>query len=449
MKFGDGGKMQIKLPVCPLRDYQEKIWDALYRDKIQRAFLLMHRRAGKDVLCLQYMLARAVVEVGNYWYLLPQQNQVRRAIWEGMTSQGLPYLSMIPPALVYKKIDNEMKIILRHPLQPQKPGSILSFLGGDRYDALVGAGIKGAVISEYALQRPGLFDLAIEPMLRETKGWVIFNTTPRGANHAKEMYDFLTAQKAAGQKVFVCKLTIDDTMVLSKNDLDEERARGKPEELIQQEYYCSFEGAIYGAYYAAELERYENQCGVYPYQDAYPVYTMWDLGVSDAMAIWFVQFVEGAIHVIDYYENSSFGLGHYAQKVMQKPYRYAGHFLPHDGAKRQLTLDEKAQSIQNQLLRAGLEKVEVMQRTNDVYADIQAVRALFSRCFFDREKTKNGYLALKEYRREYDENRRCFKQTPYHDWTSHGADAFRMLPYVERKVCQKNQVKSFVPKIQF
>lgn len=339
-----------------------------------------------------------------------------------------------------------MKIILRHPAHPEKPGSIISFLGGDRYDSLVGAGIKGAVISEYALQRPGLYDLAIEPMLRESKGWCLFNTTPRGENHAKGMYDFLANEPNA----LVCKLTIEDTGgIVTAADLDEERRRGKPEELIRQEYYCSFAGAIYGAYYANELEKYHDHVGQYPFDAGYPVHTMWDLGVSDSMAIWFVQFVGGAVHVIDYYENSTYGLGHYADVVLNKPYRYAGHHLPHDGTQRQLTLAEKAQSIQNQLIRAGLNQVDVISRTNDVYGDIQAVRAMLSRCYFDAEKTKDGYLALKQYRREWDEDRKCFKATPYHDWTSHGADAFRMLPAVERKVTGHVQTKAYVPRISF
>lgn len=439
--------MFIDLPLLPLRPYQAKVWDEMFERDIKRAFLLFHRRAGKDVFCLQYMIAKAVQTVGNYWYLLPQQNQVRRAIWEGVTSGGLKYLDMVPKALIHKITQNEMKVVLRHPQNPDKPGSIISFLGGDRYDNLVGAGIKGCVISEYALQRPGLYDLVLEPMLRESKGWCVFNTTPRGENHAKAMYDFLAREKNA----FVCKLTIDDTGgIVTTQDLEEERRRGKPEELIAQEYYCSFEGAIYGAYYASELMKLEaDHLGDFPHDGGYPVHTLWDLGVSDSMAIWFVQFIEGAIRIIDYYENHTFGLSHYADVVLQKPYRYGGHHLPHDGVQRQLTLDEKALSIQNQLIRAGLSCVDIIPRTMDIYSDIQAVRALLDRCFFHKEKTYDGYLALKQYRREYDENRKCFKQTPLHDWTSHGADAFRILPVLDRRVRTCRPSQAYLPPIGF
>lgn len=427
--------MEISLPILPLRDYQQRIWDKLIKDNIRRSFILMHRRAGKDVFCLQYLIQEAIDIPGNYWYILPQQNQVRRAIWEGITKDGVKYLSFIPEQVIEKISEMEMKVYLKN-------GSIISFIGGDRYDTLVGAGIRGAVISEYALQRPNLYDLAIEPMLRETKGWVLFNTTPRGNNHAKDMFDFLTKEMNEGKSAYTCKLTVDDTGgIVTPEDIEEERRRGKPEELIQQEYYCSFAGAIQGAYYADML----NNCplGDYPYDERYPVHTMWDLGVSDTMAIWFVQFVDGTIRVIDYYENHTYGLGHYAGIVQDKKYRYAGHHLPHDGTHRQLTVDEKAQSIQNQLMRLGLENIDIVPRTTDVYGDIQAVRGILPLCRFDN-KTKIGYGCLRDYRREYDEKNRCFKETPLHDYTSHGADAFRILPYIYNKATKKINYKARV-----
>lgn len=427
--------MEIKIPVLELRDYQAKVWDELWDKNIKKAYLIWHRRAGKDLFCLQYLISRALVEVGNYWYLLPQQNQVRRAIWEGITAGGFRYLDMIPNELIFKKSEQEMKITLRHPQNMSEPGSIISFLGGDRYDTLVGAGIKGCVISEHALQHPNLYDLAIEPMLNESGGWVIFNTTPRGENHAYEMYKFIKSEP----QYFCSLLTVDDTKAVPLALIDEERRRGKPEEIIKQEYYCSFAGAIHGAYYADILE--QAILGDYPYDPRYPVHTCWDLGVSDSMAIWFVQFIEGTIRLIDYYENSTYGLAHYASVIENKPYRYAGHHLPHDGVQRQLTATEKAQSIQGQLLTLGLNNVDVIPRTSDVYADIMAVRSVLPICRFN-QNTKEGWQALKNYRREYDEDRRCFKNTPLHDWTSHGADAFRMIPIIERTKLKKHDYEA-------
>lgn len=92
----------IHLPVLPLRDYQAEVWDYIFKHNCKKIYLVWHRRAGKDLFSLQVMIPKAMTEVGNYWYLLPQQNQVRRAIWDGITSKGFRYLDMIPKELIWK-----------------------------------------------------------------------------------------------------------------------------------------------------------------------------------------------------------------------------------------------------------------------------------------------------------------------------------------------------------
>ena len=116
--------------------------------------------------------------------------------------------------------------------------------------------------------------------------------------------------------------------------------------------------------------------------------------------------------------------------INQEISKYINHYLPHDGAHRTLTQDERCKTIQHQLTELGLQNVKVIERTKDLYGDIQAVRNLLNICYFDKTKCKDGLMSLKNYRREYDENRKCYKQTPLHDWTSHGADAFRIIPIV-------------------
>jgi hypothetical protein len=431
--------MTVQLPLISLRDYQIDVWNKLHAG-INKAILIWHRRAGKDLFCLNYMISRAIMEVGNYWFILPEAQQVRKAIWEGVTNTGMRYLEFFPKDMVLKQDDQSMSIHLKHPdggLDAKgKPrvGSIISFVGGDRYDKRVGAGIKGAVISEWALQKPNLYDLALEPMLRETKGWVLFNSTPRGENHCKDTFDWLEED----DKYFANLLTIEDTKtIVTQEDVEEERRRGKAEELIQQEYYCSFEGAIQGSYYGDILKEYKQNVMNVPYDANHTVQTMWDLGVSDSMAIWFIQIVGREVRVIDYYEASGYGLKHYADMILNKDYTYSHHRLPHDGAQRQLTSTERALTIEQQLRNLGLNNVIVTPRTKDVYNDIQAVRGILSRCVFDKTNTKSGYECLKQYRREFDEKRNCFQNRPLHDWTSHGADAFRILPSIVNLATQK------------
>jgi len=436
----------IELPLIPLRDYQIDVWNTLHSG-VSKAILIWHRRAGKDLFCLNYLISRAVMEVGNYWFILPESQQVRKAIWEGVTASGIRYLEFFPKDMVLKQDDQSMTIYLKHPDggldNKGKPrvGSIISFVGGDRYDKRVGAGIKGAVVSEWALQKPNLYDLALEPMLRETKGWVVFNSTPRGENHCKDTLDWLEDD----DKYFSSVLTIDDTGgIVTEDDISEERRRGKAEELIQQEYYCSFEGAIQGSYYGDILKAHKDKVMPVPYDPQFTVETIWDLGVSDTTAIWFVQFVGREVRVIDYYEASGYGLGHYYDVLTaeDRNYRYSKHRLPHDGAQRQMTSTERAISIKQQLLNLGLKNVETNKRTSDVYTDIQAIRGLLPRCVFDKVKTKAGRESLKQYRRKFDEKRNCFLNQPYHDWASNGADAFRsILPAV-----QQTNIKDWKPR---
>ena len=235
-----------------------------------------------------------------------------------------------------------------------------------------------------------------------------------------------------------------NTGVVAEEDLAEERERGKPEEIIQQEYYCSFEGAIYGSYYGDMLKRYkETHVGKYSYDGGYPVHTLWDLGISDSMAIWFVQFIGRDIHIIDHYENSNFALGHYASILHGKGYQYAMHHLPHDGRQRQMTSGERAITIETQLKNLNIFPIKIHPARRDIYGAIQRVRGILSRCYFDQEKTKDGYECLKQYARKFDEKLNRFKDTPLHDWTSHSADAFSILPMIESSMgAKRNTVRS-------
>jgi hypothetical protein len=58
---------------------------------------------------------------------------------------------------------------------------------------------------------------------------------------------------------------------------------------------------------------------------------------------------------------------------------------------------------------------------------INAVRTTLPVSYFDAEECAEGLKALKAYRKEWDEDRACFKDKPRHDWASDGADAFRYL----------------------
>ena len=440
---------EITIPSIPLLDHQKEVFNKIIYDNIDRAILIWHRRAGKDLISFIILSTIAIENTGLYWYIFPYYTQCRKSFWEAFVNQNMRYIDLIPRKLVKKINNQEMKIELIN-------GSIIRFVGADNYDSLVGSNPNGVVISEYALIKPSLWELVIEPIIIRNKGKVIFNSTPRGENHCYEMYNYLKNSKKSNH--YASLLTIKDTGLVSEEEIQEMRRSGRPEALIQQEFYCSFQGANVGNYYndiisnIADTNILENI--TYDGQDS--VCTFWDLGVSDSMAIWFANLKNNKITVYDYYEANGYGLGHYVDYINMKKYKYYKHFLPHDGSHRQLTTSEKAQSIQNQLLQLGLENVEVQKRTNDVYSDIQLVRSNLKKCYFDKSKCKAGIQSLKNYRREYDENRNCYKETPLHDWSSHGADAFRLLVKVYQDKFSNmnfnnsnNNYKPIICKIQF
>jgi hypothetical protein len=159
-----------------------------------------------------------------------------------------------------------------------------------------------------------------------------------------------------------------------------------------------------------------------PWEPQLPVVTAWDLGMDDATAIWFVQVHRRELRVIDYYETSGVGLEHYTRELDRKPYTYGDHLLPHDAKVRELGTGKSRLEILHSLgLRAS---VVPMLSVED---GIAAARSVLPRCWFDEEKCGRGLKALRSYRTEYDEKAGVFRSRPLHDWSSHGADAFRSL----------------------
>lgn len=185
----------------------------------------------------------------------------------------------------------------------------------------------------------------------------------------------------------------------------------------------AFKVAQDGSYYARafqDIYRTNRICSV-PYDPHLPVYTSWDLGMSDETSIWFFQFYGKEIRIIDFYSNNGEGLAHYAQVLREKGYKYGRHFAPHDIAVRELS--------------SGVSRLETARKlgitfdripTNkDVMGGIENSREMLSYCWFDEAKTEAGRKALESYKKEWDEKHAVYKSQPLHDWSSHGADAFR------------------------
>ena len=421
--------MQIDLPHnWRCRPYQKELWQALKTAK--RVAVCWHRRSGKDEVMLHHNACACFEAVGNYWYLLPQYNQCRKAIWDAVNPHtGKRRINEVFPLPYRKKtLNQEMKIELVN-------GSTWQVIGSDNFDALVGSPPRGLTFSEYALSDPSAWGF-LRPIILENKGWAIFNSTPRGKNH------FYNLMKLAQQSPdwFSQTLTVDQTGIftpellqteLSELQMEHGDAYGKA--IWLQEYYCSFEAALPGAIWGEQLTKVTVNgriCRI-ELDVELPVFTAWDLGRDDDTAIWFYQVVGNELRIIDYYEANFKEIPELAQILRDKGYHYGVHWLPHDAKPKRLGMGGK--SILQQFLAQDVGQFAIVPQL-DVEDGIQAARATLARCYFDIS-TEPGIEHLRNYRRQLDEVKGVFS-APIHDKHSHAADAFRYLSLSWRESAQ-------------
>ena len=358
--------------------------------------------------------------VGTYWHLLPEAAQARKAIWEAVNPHsGMRRIDeAFPRALRETTRENEMFIRFRN-------GSSWQLVGSDNYNSLVGSPPIGVVLSEYALADPNAWGY-IRPILAENGGWAIFISTPRGRNHFSALYD-----AAKGDPTWFAELlSAEDTGVFSVEQLTTERREmmreygpDDGEARYRQEYLCSFAAGVLGAYYARQIDDAESEgriCRV-PHDPKLPVHTAWDLGIGDATAIWCMQLVGAEVRAIDYIENSGVGIDWYVRELDKRPYKWGEHILPHDADVKELGTGRSRLEVMQSL---GLRNTRVLA-AQSVEDGINAVRMLLPQMYFDAAKCERGLVCLRHYHRAWDEKRRTYQDRPYHDFSSHGADALR------------------------
>lgn len=424
--------MEITLPYkFTPRGYQIPILSAFDRG-FKRIIQIWHRRSGKDKLDLNIIAREMQTKVGIYHYYFPTYSQGKKALWEGIGKDGFKYIDHFPKELIDGSPNHtEMKI-------RYKNGSLFQIIGTDEIDRVMGTNPIGVVFSEYSLQNPKAWEY-IRPILRENGGWAIFNYTPRGKNHG---YDLVEMAKN-NMQWYVSILTIDDTNVLTDQDIQEEREAGMTEDMIQQEFYCSFTAAIMGSYYWKQCDEAEKagRFGEVPYDPMLPVYTVWDLGISDAMSIGFFQINGLEVRMIDYVEQTGEGFPYFAKLLQDKKYVYAKHFAPNDIKVRELGTG-----------KSRLETAKALGIDFEIVPDIgvqdgiDAGRALFSKLWVDKVKCADWLRLIPQYTKEYDEEKKVFKDKPLHDWTSHGADMYRYAGVVvDRMFLGKKTAHQYVP----
>lgn len=385
--------------------------------------LVAHRRFGKTVWAVNELLdqcLRCQRDQPRYAYVAPFFNQAKDVAWEYLKR----YTAPIPGMLAN---ESELRVDL-------PGGRRIRLYGADNADRLRGLYFDGVVLDEPAQMQPRVWSEIIRPALADREGWAVFIGTPMGRNAFHKLFEGALKgfERPDGQRDppdptwRATMFRASETGIIPKAELDA-AARDMTTEQYAQEFECSFEAAIIGAYYgklmaAAETE---NRIASVPWEPRVPVVTAWDLGIGDATAIWFCQQVGNEIRLIDYIENAGVALSWYAGEILdrkQRGWAFSEHLLPHDAEARELGSGKTRVETLKDLKIAC--RVLPAQSVDD---GVNAVRMLLPRCWFDAAKCERGIEAMKQYRTEWDDKAKAFKSRPLHDWASHPADAFRYL----------------------
>lgn len=420
------------------RPYQEKflyeVQEAIDGNSPKRFFMqIWHRRSGKDKVNIADVIPwRLVKDTCLVKMVYPTLVMGRENLWDGIGGDGFRYMDHIPKEMRDGHAnETTMKV-------PIKGGSIFQIGGSDKPDSLRGGNPKLFVFSEWSEQDPYAWDV-VRPIVEENGGIAIFNMTPKGDNHARGMYEYAKNNPLW----YVETLTALDTGIWSRQRLDEilqdtiklfaanGRSESEAQAYFDQEYMCSFTSPVIGAYYGEGMRRAENEGRItnVPYMEGFPVHTAWDLGIDDSMTIWFFQVVGLEFHFIDYYENSGEGLAHYAKIMQDKKYLYGKHYAPHDIAVRELGTGKSRLEVAK-----GMGITFIPAPALEIEDGVNAARSVLSQCWFDKEKCHRGINCLKNYKKDWDEKNKVFRNNPKHDWASHGADSFRRFAIGYSKV---------------
>jgi hypothetical protein len=399
----DGSR--IILPYRPRKAFMP------FHERTKRwACLVAHRRAGKTVAAVNDMIRAAIMYQGPYGlfgYVAPYRSQAKAVAWQYFKEFAQPIITAVN--------EQELTITLIN-------GSQIRLYGAETADNMRGLGFSGVYLDEFGDFRPSVFGNVIRPALSDKQGWCVMGGTPKGRNQFWDIYD--TAQRLPNEW-FLLRLPASTSGLLPQGELAAARAQLAEDQYLQ-EYECSFEAAIQGAFFGKEMRQADDQGRItqVPYDPSLPTYTAWDLGYRDDTAIWFYQMARGEIRVIDFYAVSGADIHDIAAVVLQKGYDFKRHYLPHDARAKSL---QTGKSIVEQLAAyLDVGKLAVVPDIG-VQSGIQAVRLTLPHVWFDAERCREGIEALRQYQREYDEDKKAFRQTPRHDWTSHPSDAFRML----------------------
>jgi len=401
-------------------EYTPRKWAKEMHHTLRRwIVLVLHRRAGKTTAVINHFIKDAGRrKETDYAYIAPTYKQAKRIAWK-MVKQ---YTRNIP-GIKY----NESELLVTFPNL-----STISLFGSESIDSLRGIGLDGAALDENSQQPPGLFGEIISKCLADRKGYCIWLGTPKGKG---SFYRTFNNAQANPDTFFSMLRTIDDNLRIEegkvmenlKEALEDDKKLVEIGEMtieeFEQEWYCSFEAAIRGAYYMKEIAkaRKEGRIKMVPWDPAIPVHTVWDLGVGQNLTVGFYQASMDEYRMIDCEAgNVSDGILQMIKTVKEKEYIYGKHFAPHD-----VSATEESTGVTRWDFAAeqGIE-FEIVPKLS-VDNGINMGKLFWAKLFIDEKKCETFLDAMGLYKEHYDEKTGRFTGVPDHDWTSHYADLHR------------------------
>lgn len=405
------GLQRVIIPYRPRSQF------TAFHNRTQRwACNVVHRRGGKTVAAIND-LQRAALSNTREWpppkyaYIAPFYNQAKRIAW----GYAKHYADPVPG-----RDFNESELKITYP-----NGATLRLFGADNPDSLRGDYLDGVVPDEYADWAPTVWPLVVRPMLADFKGWAAFIGTPKGRN---AFYQLFKEAESDPDNWFTMVLKASESGLIAPAELEDLR-RGMSVDQFEQEFECSFDAAIRGAYYAALLKQAEKEgrVGFFAIDPLLQIRAYFDIGgpgkKADAMAIWITQSTPYGPVVLDYIEGVGQVLGYYVNELRNRGWGNALCVLPHDAAQTHAD-NPTGMDFEAHLKAAGFKTRVVSNRgAGAVMQRIHTARRLFPKIRFNAATTQAGRDALACYAEKWDEDRNV-GLGPDHNWASHASDAF-------------------------
>lgn len=382
----------------------------VYKQQQRFNVLLAHRRFGKTVLAVMISIIENL-KVSNHkqpqtFYYAPTFSQAKKVAWMYFKDYTRPMGATFN--------ESELRVDMPN-------GGIIYLGSADNPDASRGLYAHHVVMDEPAQMPTRMFTEVIRPALSDHKGGLLMIGTPQG-RHGLFYDKYTQAEDSNGWERFMLKAS--ETGIIDDEELEAARQDMSKSE-YEQEYECSWDAAIRGAYYAEAMSKIERKGQICPlvYDETKLVHCAFDLGYNDATAIWFFQLDGDRVKLINYDEVSNMGLPDIVKELQKQPYNYGAMIFPHDVEVHGLNT---GQTRKQTLEGLGIEVV-VAPKAADLMADIDRTRTFINRCWFDVGACKDGIEAIRHYRSDWSMKNSVLSLRPIHDWSSHGSDSLRYL----------------------